>query len=397
MSRSTFKGSVPSLPCRDVSGADCDRMVPGDAVHCGYPEHARLSVAESPKYDEDFVSRPGRRKAKLTVNEDYDLLGPERDLETDRALPDLDPETLDSSRLWVGTKVQQGFTAHHGTDAQTAIDELRFFVGEALNKGRYTRLDDGCHRLSYRSFSVLLSPDGGTVISYSTLHYERTPRQVLEGVRSRFGRGRNGGVHREPGPPLTLSELVSTFDPATVPIVHTALSLYAKKAGIEGSDEAVEVAMRAELAQAADSGTWRESERGPTAFVLETPARHWIVGADDGTIIAHYLPDRQPAEDVHHPPRNNPSGVETANGTQAQADSGDPELWVVRLRRTELKCLIDLYYSGRTDHELLKICARALEVGKDRKAPGSVEIRLSGSQRDTLLTATKGRRVACQS
>ena len=65
---------------------------------------------------------------------------------------------------------------------------------------------------------------------------------------------------------------------------------------------------------------------------------------------------------------------------------------VVRLRRTELKCLIDLYYRGRTDNELLKTCARALQVGQDRKAPGSVAFKLSSAQRDTLLAATYGRR-----
>ena len=64
----------------------------------------------------------------------------------------------------------------------------------------------------------------------------------------------------------------------------------------------------------------------------------------------------------------------------------------VRLRRTELGCLIDLYYRGRTDHELLKTCARAVEVGEDRKAPGSVALSLSISQRNTLLAAAHGRR-----
>ncbi len=78
--------------------------------------------------------------------------------------------------------------------------------------------------------------------------------------------------------------------------------------------------------------------------------------------------------------------------TEEVAVESEAAMCVVRLRRTELKCLIDLYYRGRTDNELLKTCARALQVGQDRKAPGSVAFKLSSAQRDTLLAATYGRR-----
>ena len=69
--------------------------------------------------------------------------------------------------------------------------------------------------------------------------------------------------------------------------------------------------------------------------------------------------------------------------TEEVAVESEAAMCVVRLRRTELKCLIDLYYRGRTDNELLKTCARALQVGQDRKAPGSVAFKLSSAQRDT--------------
>ena len=65
---------------------------------------------------------------------------------------------------------------------------------------------------------------------------------------------------------------------------------------------------------------------------------------------------------------------------------------IVRLRRTEVGCLIDLYYRGRTDHELLKACASALEAGENRAAPGSVALSISSSQRETLLAASRGQR-----
>ena len=36
------------------------------------------------------------------------------------------------------------------------------------------------------------------------------------------------------------------------------------------------------------------SDRGPGAYVLLTPSRHWIVAADDGNIISHFEPDSEP-------------------------------------------------------------------------------------------------------
>jgi hypothetical protein len=294
MTPNVYKGTVPMLPCRLVSGADCEQLVPADAEHCGNPEHVRSTVLPIPKTDGEFISRV--RKPRLTVNEDYDLLQPEHDLESDLAMPNLDEATLDTSRLWVGTRVQLGFTAHHGTDAQTAIDELRFLVGEALRNGTYRRAVDGFHHLSYQRFAVSVTPDGGTIAGYSTLHYERTPTQVIGGVRSRFGRRRRSGPRREPGPPLPLPELVAIFDPDVVAIGCTAVSLYAKRSGMDADEEKVEAAMRAELAEAADTGTWKESDRGPTAYVLETPTRCWIVAADGGLVISHYVPDSPSVE-----------------------------------------------------------------------------------------------------
>jgi hypothetical protein len=290
----TYKGSVPTVRCCEVSGADCNRTMALDAEDCGIPGHVRLRSAAKAEADDVFASRSGRRKPRLTVNEDYDLIRPERNPDADRAMPDLDPATFHTSNVWVGTKIQRGFTAHHGTDAQTAIGEVRFFIQEALANGTYERLHSGFHRLEYKEFAVWLSPDGDTVTGYSTRHYERTPSQVLGGVHSRFGKRRRVGIPREPGPPIPLPELVATFDPATVEITVSALSLYATRAGLDLDDDATEAALRSELTQAATTGSWRVSDRGPTAYVLETPARHWIVAADRGTVLSHYRPDLPP-------------------------------------------------------------------------------------------------------
>ncbi len=187
-----YKGSTPITRCRELSGADCNRPVPLGAENCGIPEHAVVEPGRKPAGVGTFISNPARRKPRLTVNEDFDLIEPDRDAGTGRSHPDLDRLSFDASALWVGTRVQAGFTAHHGTDARAAIEELRFFVREALARGDYSRGDSGFHRLRYRRFEVWISPDGKTVTSYSTYHYERTPTQVLGGVPSRFGAGRQG-------------------------------------------------------------------------------------------------------------------------------------------------------------------------------------------------------------
>jgi hypothetical protein len=123
---------------------------------------------------------------------------------------------------------------------------------------------------------------------YSTLHYERTPTEVLSGKPSRFRKG--GRLKKEPGPPLALADLISGFDPKHVEVAQTALRLYAKRSGLHPEDASTEASLRSELALAAATGTWRVSDRGPDAYVLETATRHWIVASDDGTVISHYEP-----------------------------------------------------------------------------------------------------------
>jgi hypothetical protein len=101
----------------------------------------------------------------------------------------------------------------------------------------------------------------GAVTRYCTFHYERTPSQVLGGVRSRFQGGKSHRTPREPGPPLSLEEIVLGFDPGTVEIAHTALRLYAKRTLDDRDDDAVEVALRSELAEAVATGTWSDGVR----------------------------------------------------------------------------------------------------------------------------------------
>lgn len=281
--RRAFTGTVPTVRCRDVSDAECTRTMRDDAENCGDPTHVRIVGPRTPA-QEDFIGQARPNKRRIIVDEDYDVVA-----------DDLDPATFDASRLAVGVRAQQAFTSHHGTDAATAIDELRFLAGEALRSGTYERTDRGFHSLAFKGFDVVISPDGTTITTYRTLHYERTPRQVVERVPSRFGKrlGRGGAPKRVAGPPLPLDELVAAFDPLTTEIAHTALRLYARRESIDENDPALEDRLRTDLRDAAATGTWRASDRGPGAFVLEDPTRCWVIAADNGLVISHYRPDSE--------------------------------------------------------------------------------------------------------
>src|SRR5438270_723819 len=91
---SAYRGSVPNVRCRDVSGADCERVMPDDAEDCGIREHVRLKSPPKAPGEEGFISQPRQHKPRLSVNEDYDLVRPARDVAADRALPDLDLATF---------------------------------------------------------------------------------------------------------------------------------------------------------------------------------------------------------------------------------------------------------------------------------------------------------------
>jgi hypothetical protein len=66
---------------------------------------------------------------------------------------------------------------------------------------------------------------------------------------------------------------------------------------------------------------------------------------------------------------------------------------IVRLRRSELEALMDLYYRGSASKSVLTRCAVALRAGEDRPSDHTVTFSLSAGQRETLLEATTGRRV----
>jgi hypothetical protein len=94
-----------------------------------------------------------------------------------------DPETV-----VIKDRVIDAFINKHGVEEDEAEEELREFLSWALEAGKHRILKNGCHLFDHQGYKVWVSPDGGEVSKYDTLHIERTPRDVREGVPSRFGK-----------------------------------------------------------------------------------------------------------------------------------------------------------------------------------------------------------------
>lgn len=84
--------------------------------------------------------------------------------------------------------VIDAFVNKHGVDDEEAEEELREFLSWALESKKHRLLKNGCHLFDHQGYKVWVSPDGEEATKYETLHIERTPRDVREGVPSRFGK-----------------------------------------------------------------------------------------------------------------------------------------------------------------------------------------------------------------
>jgi hypothetical protein len=183
--RTVFTGTFLRVVCRDLSGEDCDRVMAVDAEHCGIAEHSRKSLVPLPRGAASSKARSTGRRPRLVVDEDYEIVWDESD-----GPVGLGDGSFDPSDLWVARRVQEDFTAYHGVDPEEAITNVRLVVQRAIETGGHHRTRRGLHLFSWRGFLVAVTPDLGVAVRYQTHHYERTPRQVADGVRSRVSQKR---------------------------------------------------------------------------------------------------------------------------------------------------------------------------------------------------------------
>jgi hypothetical protein len=180
-SRPVFSGESRRFFCRDVTGLDCGRVLKDDEENCGIESHVRIVPLGAAIGESTFRTRSSFHQRKLTVEEDYELL-----FDEGRESVDFDASTFNPKDLWVATKVQKEFTSYHKCNAEDAIYNLRLLIEKAIQEGKYKKLNSACHLFTWRGYIAIISSDLQVVVRYRTSHYERTPKQVADGVKSRL-------------------------------------------------------------------------------------------------------------------------------------------------------------------------------------------------------------------
>lgn len=199
--RQVYTGPGQFVLCTEVSGLPCDRVMPVDADDCGIAEHLRVVPHGVPRSAPTSRSRRLARRPRLVVDEEFDVVdapfgddvSPGNVIST--RIGDVDPDLV-----WVAISVQRDVTAFHGLTADEAIDNVRLVIRRAAETGSVWRTSGGFNRFAWRGYDVVVTPDLGTAVRYMTDHFERTPRQVDSGVKSRFRKGRRLHTERRPVP-----------------------------------------------------------------------------------------------------------------------------------------------------------------------------------------------------
>lgn len=102
----------------------------------------------------------------------------------------LEDANFDPEKVEIGYRVIETFGNKHGCDDDEAEEELRDFLADAIEREKVRVAKNGCHIFEADGYTVWVSPDAKKVTKYDTKHIERTPRDVREGVPSRFGKRR---------------------------------------------------------------------------------------------------------------------------------------------------------------------------------------------------------------
>jgi len=261
-----FRGTVPVTTCGRLSGQDCAEIVTPDDETCpaGHP----IPTRELPARPEGIFTGARARRPQIVGNHqvEYVALGNETEIAARLAAH---PNDLDVSR-----RACEECADHHGIDQDAARAELRLLVSAGAAAGHLRRTPGGYWYVRHEHFTAYLDPACRIVVRYSTLHYERTPSEVLAGIPSRFGRD------AEAGPPLPLEQLRQAV--AGHPIVSRRLvSSWARHRRCSPQQAAVELS--AMVASAAANGIW-EQHQGSTWRVTEG-GQSWIVTAN-GIVLA---------------------------------------------------------------------------------------------------------------
>lgn len=230
-----------------------------------------------------LLSSDGRRC------ESYTRLPPGPAVSSGEPIEALTEPAWDREAVGLSPHAVRQFAGRHRVDEDQAEEELFDLLDAAATRGRHTRTANGNHRLTVDGFTLVLTPDGATVISYRTLHAERTPSQVRNKVPSRFYAARSKRkadwlAQRDRWlnevPPegwLPHEQVPGSFDPDRVWITGAVV------AHDNPEVAAAREAVRETLRHAAAEGKWTAGQGG--CHILEWNGRRWTVSPDGRGVL----------------------------------------------------------------------------------------------------------------
>lgn len=200
LSRPHTAGVTSSLPSRlHPAGRDPNGQVPDPqsmSVEPGrWPCERFTRAGERCRNRTDNSDRwcratdcPGYQRARADIAPDIQsgYFGTSRHVAATSDVPaglDVD-ETGDVS---VTQRAIDSFRYHHGGSGQAASAQLLTMLEDFLLRSARLVTERGYLRLAAQGYELVLAPDRLAVVSYKTVHRERTWEQVKAGVTSRYG------------------------------------------------------------------------------------------------------------------------------------------------------------------------------------------------------------------
>ena len=198
----------------------------------------------------------------------------------------------DRESVELSERAVRQFTGRHRVSEDEAEDELFGLLDDAAARGVQGRTSNGNHWLRADGFTLVLTPDGATVVSYRTVHAERTPSQVRDKVPSRFRGGRRSGGKpsaewlaqrdqrlREVPPERWLppAQVPGYFDPDRAWITGAVVP------HDRPDPDAARRAVREALRSAAAGGQWTAGQDG--RHVLDGNGHRWTISPDGRGVL----------------------------------------------------------------------------------------------------------------
>ena len=245
-----------------ADGSRCQNPAPYVDGWCREPEcegFLRPDAASAPEL-------PGANPATPWLNDAEATLG--------------DITVEDVATVHVAHKAVERFQLRHGGESREAEAQLRSMLEDFLLKSSRRESADGFLKLAREGYSLVLSPDRGSIVSYSTVHRERTWAQVKSGVGSRLTRqwSRPNTEHPPPGPPVELKDFAAGLEPSQIVLTARVRRSYAKLMDLKDStDDDLDQAIRTELLGFGAAGV---SQRADGLFEVTDASKVWLVTQD---------------------------------------------------------------------------------------------------------------------